>query len=377
MIFYITTKKHRHTLDEFLATWGKELVGTIVPVGYETLFRMHTLPVGSYIFADLERLSPEDLERAALVWTTLSSSGRDVRLFNHPLRAMRRYELLREMRERDINDFDVYRLTEARRPSRFPVFIRLENDHNGSITKLLHSPRELDAAIERLTTVGCNRDTLLITEFNATTDQRGLYRKYGAFAVGERIIPRHLLFSRHWQLKYQDFVDDATTAEEWRFLRTNPHEEALQEIFAAARIDYGRIDYSVVDGRIQVFEINTNPLSLDRSDTAFAIRMPAHDHFARDFIAALKEADSMAARRPRIPVDQRRMRRNRMRPSLIQEAVCVMLQCVGLRRYQSLVLTRLRALRARSRRTLADALPGEQASLAYHTSRSARARESS
>src|SRR3546814_10272912 len=46
-----------------------------------------------------------------------------------------------------------------------------------------------------------SRDTLLITEFCDTQDDRGLYRKYSAFNVGGRIIPRHLHFSRSWQVK--------------------------------------------------------------------------------------------------------------------------------------------------------------------------------
>src|SRR5262249_42167607 len=38
-----------------------------------------------------------------------------------------------------------------------------------------------------------------------------------------------------------------------------PHRQALGEIFQAAGIEYGRIDYSVLDGRIVTWEINTNP----------------------------------------------------------------------------------------------------------------------
>ena len=75
-----------------------------------------------------------------------------------------------------------------------------------------------------------------------------------------RILPRHLFFSRHWVVKDWSVLDDALLREEQQYLATNPHERQLREIFAAARIEYGRIDYSLRDGEMQVWEINTNPI---------------------------------------------------------------------------------------------------------------------
>jgi len=42
-------------------------------------------------------------------------------------------------------------------------------------------------------------------------------------------------------------------------MESNPHESWLRETFALARIDFGRIDYGLLDGVPQVWEINTNP----------------------------------------------------------------------------------------------------------------------
>ena len=33
----------------------------------------------------------------------------------------------------------------------------------------------------------------------------------------------------------------------------------LREIFDLAQIEYGRIDYGMLDGKVQCWEINTNP----------------------------------------------------------------------------------------------------------------------
>src|SRR5262249_50787220 len=100
------------------------------------------LSSGTYVFADLERLSPDTLLRAAALWDSLADSHRDVRLLNHPIRSMRRYELLRNLHEQGINTFDVYRVTEGRAPRQYPVFLRIENDHSGPISPLLKSPSE-------------------------------------------------------------------------------------------------------------------------------------------------------------------------------------------------------------------------------------------
>jgi hypothetical protein len=80
-------------------------------------------------------------------------------------------------------------------------------------------------------------------------------------------------------------------AEEWAYLHDNPHERELRQVCELARIDYGRIDYAVVDGRIQVWEINsnswiTNPTSeIETSPT----RQRVADHLAQQFEAALRD----------------------------------------------------------------------------------------
>src|SRR3546814_11705776 len=99
---------------------------------------------------------------------------------------------------------------------------------------LIHSQEELDSAIARQVAEHVSRDTLLITEFCDTQDDRGLYRKYSAFNVGGRIIPRHLHFSRSWQVKRCDLIDDRTLALEMTYMRDNPHRHQLAKIFHEA-----------------------------------------------------------------------------------------------------------------------------------------------
>ena len=45
----------------------------------------------------------------------------------------------------------------------------------------------------------------------------------------------------------------------WEYVRTNPHEKEIMHAFEAAHIEYGRCDYAICNGRIEFWEINTNP----------------------------------------------------------------------------------------------------------------------
>jgi len=101
---------------------------------------------------------------------------------------------------------------------------------------------------------------LLIVELCDTRDQDGLFPKYSAFCVDSTIIPRYLTFGPSYMVKHQtSHFSPERTAREREYLETNPHEEQLAEIFARARIGYGRADYGVLDGQLQIWEINLNP----------------------------------------------------------------------------------------------------------------------
>ncbi len=258
MIYFLTTPESADTIRVYLKGAGARVAGRLVPMVYEELFAASALAAGTYCFADLELLSDAERDRAARRWEELAARG--CRLLNHPTRSLLRYELLRLLHRRGVNAFDVHRLADGESPKRFPVFLRAANDHKGSASPLLGSAEELDAAVAALRARGERLDGKLVVEFCNTVDTDGLYRKYGAFIVGDRILPRHLFFSRHWVVKDWSVLDEALLREEYQYLTTNPHERQLREIFAAARIEYGRIDYSLRGGEMQVWEINTNPI---------------------------------------------------------------------------------------------------------------------
>ena len=117
-------------------------------------------------------------------------------------------------------------------------------------------------------------------EYRDTADSDGVYRKYGAFVIGGEIIPSHLKFSREWHIKSSDLYTEALQAEELAYVTDNPFRDQLAPIATMARIDYGRFDYTVVDGRVVVWEINNNPqiegrgVNRPERQAAFGIVMP-------------------------------------------------------------------------------------------------------
>ena len=222
---------------------------------------------------------------AAALWERLAAAG--ARLLNHPTRSMRRYELLRTLRATGRNRFGVYRADEVRRPERYPVFLRDAHEHTGSRTPLLADEAALDAALSDLLSSGTSRADTLVVEFCDTADAAGWYRKYSAFVVDGRVLPRHLFVAPEWQVKAASSYAPEHLEEERRYVAANPHEAIVREIFALARIEWGRIDYALVGDAVQVWEINSNPMILTAAHAGDAARRPVHEAFAARLDAEL------------------------------------------------------------------------------------------
>jgi hypothetical protein len=263
LIYALTKAYYDHTIKRELEA-DPRLKKQLSVITYEKIFGRKSLPTGTYIFTDLERLDAEDTEKAAILWHTLNSRS-DIQVLNDPVRSMRRFELLRTLYARGINSFNVYRVTDAERPGRFPVFVRSEDDHQGSATHLLNTAEELDAALASMANAGLRRENKIIVEFCDVADEEGVYHWCSAFRIGPKTYPSNHSFLRKWMSKdHADLLKEPAHAiANEKYLQENPHSQQLMEIFELAGIQYGRIDYALLDGKIQVFEINTNPVALE------------------------------------------------------------------------------------------------------------------
>ena len=221
MIYYLVTPRFEHTIKNYLAFWAKELEPRFQILFYNDVLRASELPLGTYIFSDLERLTPAETEIATRVWEQLNKAG--AKLLNHPRRTLKRYDLLTMLHEKGRNNFRVVRATDKKTPLKFPVFLREEGEHSGSLTVLLNSRHELDEALVGAMFRKHQLSTLLVVEYLDTKDANGVFSKYSSFIVGGRIVPCHVDVSRGWVVKDTDIVDETIMDKELNYLRFAVH----------------------------------------------------------------------------------------------------------------------------------------------------------
>jgi hypothetical protein len=297
------------TVQRVLERWDDHLAGCLGVATYQSMLVRREVPAGTYVFSDLDRIPPADAAGVLALWDGLGASGR-ARLLNDPRRVRLRYDLLRDLFDHRLNDFNVYRVDEDLRSVRFPAFVRCEHDHGGPRTELLHSTAELEAALGRLRRRRSWRSQLLVTECAAEPGQDGLYRKYGALLVNGQVVAWHLIAGRSWLVKgSRRVINDGLKAEQRRYIDENPHAEALKAVFDRAHVDYGRIDYGFVGERMQVYEINTNPAIVGVGPSKPARLRLKPDYLVRSLTQAFRDlADPSATPGGMIAMPPRRSR---------------------------------------------------------------------
>jgi len=300
LIVYLTTPPHTYTLSEFLKANPEPFRGRIRIMPYPTLFAAREARIATYIFSDLERLSLAGLTRAVRVWRQLAAADSRIRLVNDPLRVRRRYELLRRLHDTGINSFNVYRAADALPDCRYPVFLRREDDHGGPVSKLISTPQELEIEIDGLAEKGLFRDNHIVIEHCAAPDDTGAFVKYGCFGVGDQILPQNRLVARQWCVKKFEYFDADVVRRDLAYVQSSDHDETVRRVFEIANVEYGRVDYSIVDGRLEFYELNTNP---HNSYTGMDAIPESRDYFTPRYVAALLALDCAADGSERVPLD--------------------------------------------------------------------------
>lgn len=280
-IYYLCTEPHRYVVEKYFSTWGRTIAPCVRIITYGELLAQDRLLSGVYIFADVERLGRVQRALAADICDQLNERPQSFLTLNYPSRIPTRFELLRCLAETGKNKFNAYRLWELPRPLERRVFIRHTFEHSGSFTEPTSDETELDEAIAVLLMQGFRPQDLIAVEFMDTQGEDGLYRKHACFRVGDEIFPRQMHFGEHWMLRYPDLREPEQLDEEWRFMKNNPHREALLSIFDSAGVKYGRIDYGLHEGEVQTWEINTHPIIMQPPEHSPEDHMPHQRFFAR------------------------------------------------------------------------------------------------
>lgn len=213
-------------------------------------------------------MDPWELRVLGGLFRHINAQGDGCLALNDPAAVLARRALLRTLAVEGINSFNAYAVSERQWPRRYPVFIRREYDHRRPLTGLIETSDELKQAIEQLKSDGEPEEGLLITEYCAQPVASDLFRKLSAYRVGESLFFYNCVHEASWLVKYGT-VNAATEAlyqEEQQMIESNAYGAELAKVFTLAGIDYGRVDFGLVDGRIAVYEINTNPSIKPPSD---------------------------------------------------------------------------------------------------------------
>lgn len=294
MIVIVTTQQHSYTHKCLL----EEADLNVRLASYSGLERnKHSMPVATYIFTDLDRLPLTSLQMAAQRYRQLRAAGLTV--LNDPARTMKRFGLLRALNRSGINDFDAYSLESLGQPKRWPVFLRIEGDHERPLSGLLNSSEELDKTVQSLVNSGVPRSALIIIEYAAEPVAPGLFRKLSVFRIGDQMLGYTCVHDNQWLVKYgkKGIATEEMYEEEYRFVADNPFGPTLRKVFDLAGVEYGRADFGLVDGKPQIYEINTNP-NMKLTDPA-AVNRRRNDStelFRSNYISAMQAIDTEGAR---------------------------------------------------------------------------------
>lgn len=256
MLYFLTRGQHMYTVRRFKDFTNANYL-QIIP--HEELSSHHFTKKDIAIFCDIDRCNDEELQALKSAYDQVALSG--CRLLNDPGKVMRRKELLKGLYKDHHNSFRVFgpeELDEA--DIRYPVFVRNELEHDGPGTALIYDRESLNKVLDEQAP-----ENALVCEFLDTRID-GHYHKYGAFVLAGDIIPRHFFLSDTWNVKSAAGDRKRSKQLEIDYVLNNPHEEALREIAQYAHVEFGRIDYALTENGIEVFEINTNPTVIDRSD---------------------------------------------------------------------------------------------------------------
>ena len=230
----------------------------MTPLFYDETLQKRALAKTTYIFTDLDRLSVRELIAAARLYRRLQESG--CRVLNDPATVRKRFALLRGLYLAGLNPINIYLADEGWSKVKFPVFIRVADAHDGPLTDLIHDQAELETALEAAVVAGIPRSTIVIVEYAAEPIRPGIYRKSSIHRVGERLITTINWHARDWRVKGDEYVADETLYdEELSTVREDRYASQTLEAFKFANIEYGRIDFGFVEGRLCIYEINTNP----------------------------------------------------------------------------------------------------------------------
>ncbi len=289
----------------FVITWRQKTLRKLRDISgmpshriwsYDQLFRAKRLPTATWVFTDFDRLSSWELELAAHVFRALQQQG--MRVLNDPALAVHRFPLLRRLHAAGLNRFGVWRLDELDAVDRWPVFLRTEAAHRGPLTELIFNLSDLQREVSRAITQGLPVCNLMIVEYCAQPLRPDFFCKLAAFRIGDRLVRTLSVHDSSWAAKYgkSDITEEAFYQEELDDMKGDLEDSVLHQAFEQAHLEYGRVDYTIVDGATQVYEINSNPTIGRLLEHSSPLRLKAAQISERLMVEAFQQIDAKAGK---------------------------------------------------------------------------------
>jgi hypothetical protein len=294
MIIFVATAEHKYTHTRLCTEPG---VPPVEVMSYAELLSAKRLKRATYVLMDFDRLSAARLRDVALFYRRLRDLG--LQVLNDPAKFRSRYGLLRCLKRLGLNDFNAYRAEEMLVPNRWPVFLRTEGNHAYPVSALLDDAAAMKEAVKSAVAAGYPYSSMLIVEYCAEPVRPGLFRRFSVLRVGERMLGYTCAHDDKWVVKYGQpgIAPPELYEEEFEIVMTNPFGEQMRRVFELGGVEYGRVDFGMVGGRPQVFEINTNPnILLTPPPSPAPRRNESVALFKTNYIAALKALEDRAPR---------------------------------------------------------------------------------
>ncbi|MDZ4094033.1 MAG: hypothetical protein U1D35_03875 [Paracoccaceae bacterium] len=282
----VTTQRHHYTVTA-LAEVLAEVGITLEKWSWDRFLTETDLPRATWVLTDFDRLHPWMLELAASRFDALTYAGLVV--LNDPRRFVPRAALVRMLAAEGINSFTCWLPAFGERPLRFPVFLRTLAAHRGTLSDLLHNAQEADAALTAALAKGHPLIDLGFFEYRAQADPiTGNFRKLAAYRVGDRVLRALTVNDTGWHAKtgVMGLASEAEYQTELSEMDDYPHAALIRRVTDLAGADYGRVDFGIVDGRVEIYEINSNPAVGFTDDHASPARREAGKRNKQALVAA-------------------------------------------------------------------------------------------
>lgn len=233
-------------------------------------------------------MTADEMAKACKLADRISRQKASHLIINDPRRALSKVEVLKTLHQKGINDYQAYTIAERHQIKSYPVFLKAKESHTGPQSELLFNREDVEQVVAKHPLADDSEDYYFV-EHLSCDKSHGYTTKYSYFKFGAHLFPRHIFFSKDWMVKTRDRLSPKLAQVEHDFLSNSPHYETIQKVFDVCNLDYGRVDYSLLNGKPQIWEINTNPnwALIRYQETPF--KKDLHETFYRLFIPKLKE----------------------------------------------------------------------------------------